>query len=68
MIDRTLEIAALICVSTILILLLLTHDDELHCQEDEVAIHGGIERWYDPDAPLECVTFDEFPEAMCMNN
>ncbi|KKL62935.1 hypothetical protein LCGC14_2180170 [marine sediment metagenome] len=36
---------------------------QLQCQEDEVAIHGGLSDWYDPDLPLECVTFDEFSEA-----
>lgn len=34
--------------------------DHLHCQEDEVAIHGGLGDWYDPDAPLECVNIDEW--------
>jgi hypothetical protein len=36
----------------------------LHCQEDEVAIHGGLENWYDSDEPLECVTFEDFPELL----
>ncbi|KKM60696.1 hypothetical protein LCGC14_1539200 [marine sediment metagenome] len=36
---------------------------QLQCQEDEVAIHGGLSDWYDPDLPLECVTFEEFPES-----
>ena len=37
--------------------------EALRCQEDEVAVHGGLADWYDPDLPLECVNFDEFPEA-----
>jgi hypothetical protein len=36
--------------------------DTVQCQEDEVAIHGGLANWYDPDLPLACVNFDEFPE------
>ena len=39
-----------------------TNSQAAHCQEDEVAIHGGIADWYDPDLPLACVNFDEFPE------
>ncbi len=37
-------------------------EKEIHCQEDEVALHGGLDDWYDPDLPLECVNFEEFPE------
>jgi len=37
-------------------------DDTVQCQEDEVAIHGGLADWYDPDLPLACVNFEEFPE------
>ncbi|KKK92722.1 hypothetical protein LCGC14_2700120, partial [marine sediment metagenome] len=37
--------------------------NDLRCQEDEVAIHGGLSDWYDPDLPLECVSFEEFPEV-----
>ncbi len=36
-------------------------DKELRCEEDEVAIHGGLDDWYDPGLPLECVNFEEFP-------
>ncbi|KKL45742.1 hypothetical protein LCGC14_2352530, partial [marine sediment metagenome] len=39
-----------------------TISQPLQCQEDEVAIHGGLADWYDPNLPLECVNFDEFPE------
>jgi hypothetical protein len=39
-----------------------TNSQSVHCQEDEVAIHGGLANWYDPDLPLACVNFDEFPE------
>ncbi len=39
-----------------------TNSQAVHCQEDEVAIHGGLDDWYDPDLPLACVNFDEFPE------
>ena len=39
-----------------------TISQPLHCQEDEVAIHGGLTDWYNPDLPLACVNFDEFPE------
>lgn len=31
----------------------------LHCAEDEVAVHGGLEYYYDPDAPLECAHLDD---------
>ena len=36
--------------------------DAPHCREDEYAVHGGLENYYDPDAPLECVNIDEFEE------
>ena len=35
-------------------------DTHLHCQEDEVAVHGGLADWYDPDASLECVNIEEW--------
>ena len=37
--------------------------ERLRCEEDEVAIHGGLDDWYDKDLPLECVNFEEFPEV-----
>ncbi len=30
------------------------------CLEDEVAIHGGIENYYDRHDELECVNIEEF--------
>lgn len=39
-----------------------TNSQAVHCQGDEVAIHGGLADWYDPDLPLACVNFNEFPE------
>ena len=39
-----------------------TISQPLRCQEDEVAIHGGLADWYDPSLPLACVNFDAFPE------
>ena len=37
-----------------------TNSQAAHCQEDEVAVHGGIDNWYDPNLPLECVPLDFF--------
>ena len=37
----------------------LHENTHLHCQEDEVAVHGGLADWYDPDLPLECTPIDE---------
>ncbi len=53
-----------VVLGTMMTLPFIDHGGEaLQCQEDEVAIHGGLSDWYDADLPLECVNFDEFPEA-----
>ncbi len=31
----------------------------IQCMEDEVAVHGGFERYYDPRADLECAHLDD---------
>ena len=62
MTDKLLLMGMGFCIGVLALtaLAVLLAGDGLHCQEDEVAIHGGLRGWYDPAAELECVHIDDF--------